>query len=235
MLASATEGVFMGETIALTAGDGHKFGAYEEKPAGAVRGGLVVIQEIFGVNAHMRRVAGGYVADGYRVVAPAIFDRAERGVELGYSKPEMERGVELRKQISTDAMLRDIAAAIAALAGSGKIGIVGYCLGGSLAWLSAGRLPGLAAAIGYYGGTIAANLAEKPRCPVILHFGENDGGIPMSDIEKIKRAVDPAMVQVFTYPDAGHAFNRDGTPAHHADGAKLARERTLAFLREHVG
>jgi carboxymethylenebutenolidase len=104
MLASATEGVFMGETIALTAGDGHKFGAYEEKPAGTVRGGLVVIQEIFGVNAHMRRVAGGYVADGYRVIAPAIFDRAERGVELGYSKPEMERGVELRKQISTDAM-----------------------------------------------------------------------------------------------------------------------------------
>jgi len=225
----------MGEMITLAASDGHKLGAYEEKPAGLVRGGLVVIQEIFGVNAHIRRVAGGYVADGYRVIAPAIFDRAERGVEIGYSKPEMERGMELRKQISTDAMLRDIAAAIAALAGSGKIGIVGYCLGGSLAWLSAGRLQGLAAAVGYYGGTIASNLADKPRCPVMLHFGENDGGIPMSDIEKIKRAVAPARVQVFTYPGAGHAFNRDGTPSYHADSAKLARERTLAFFREHVG
>jgi carboxymethylenebutenolidase len=194
-----------------------------------------VIQEIFGVNAHMRRVADGYATDGYRAIAPAIFDRAERGVDIGYSKPEMERGVELRKQIPTDAMLRDIAATIAALAGSGKVAIVGYCLGGSLAWLSAGRLDRLAAAVGYYGGMIAANLADRPRCPVMLHFGESDAGIAMSDVEKITRAVDPGMVQIFTYPGAGHAFNRDGTPAYHADGARRARERTLAFLREHIG
>jgi len=225
----------MGETITLTAGDGHKFSAYEEKPSGASRGGLVVIQEIFGVNAHMRRVAGGFAADGYRAIAPAIFDRAERGVEIGYSKPEMERGVELRKRIPIDAMLRDIAASVAALGSSGKVGIVGYCLGGSLAWLAACRLPGLAAAVGYYGGMVAANLADKPRCPVMLHFGEDDHGIPMSDVEKVKQTVDPAMVQVFAYSGAGHAFNRDGTPAHHADSARLARERTLAFFREHLG
>jgi carboxymethylenebutenolidase len=225
----------MGETITLTAGDGHKFSAYEEKPSGAPRGGLVVIQEIFGVNPHIRRVAGGYAADGYRVIAPAIFDRAERGVEIGYSKPEMERGVELRKRIPTDAMLRDIAACIAALGSAGKVGIVGYCLGGSLAWLAACRLEGLAAAVGYYGGMIAANLTDKPRCPVMLHFGVDDAGIPMGDVEKIKQANDPAKVQVFTYAGAGHAFNRDGTPAHHADSAKLARERSLAFLREHLG
>jgi len=225
----------MGETITLTAGDGHKFTAYEERPSSAGRGALIVVQEIFGVNAHIRRVAGGFAADGYHVIAPGIFDRAEPGIELGYSKPEMERGVELRKKISTDAMLRDIAASLGALAGSGKVGIVGYCLGGSLAWLSALRLPGLAAAVGYYGGTIAANLGEKPRCPVMLHFGQEDGGIPMSDIDKIRAATDPAKVQIFTYPGAGHAFNRDGTPVYHGESAKLARERTLTFLRQHIG
>src|SRR5436305_6312143 len=203
----------MGETVTLTAGDGHKFSAYQEKPPGLTRGGLVVVQEIFGVNAHIRRVAGSYAADGYHVIAPGIFDRAEPGIELGYSKPEADRGVELRKQISTDAMLRDIAASIAALAGSGKVGIVGYCLGGSLAWLAAMRLSGLAAAVGYYGGTIAANLADKPRCPVMLHFGENDTGIPPSAIDKIRTATDPAKVPTFTYPGDGHLLNRDATPA----------------------
>jgi carboxymethylenebutenolidase len=225
----------MGETITLTAGDGHRFSAYEEHPTGTVRGGMIVVQEIFGVNAHIRRVAGGYAADGYRVIAPAIFDRAERGIELGYSKPETERGIELRKRIPIDAMLRDIAASLTALAPSGKVGVVGYCLGGSLAWLSAARLSGLAAAVGYYGGMIAASLADQPRCPVMLHFGEDDGGIPKTDVEKIRAAADPASVQIFTYPGAGHAFNRDGTPVYHADSAKLARDRTLAFLREHVG
>jgi len=225
----------MGETITLTASDGHKLSAYTEKPSGTVRGGLVVIQEIFGVNAHIRRVAGGFATDGYQVIAPAIFDRAERGVEIGYSKPEMERGVELRKRIPNEAMLRDIAASIAALASSGKVGIVGYCLGGSLAWLAACRLQGLAAAVGYYGGMIATNLTDTPRCPVMLHFGEDDHGIPMADVEKIKRSADPAKVQVFTYGGAGHAFNRDGTPAHDAESAKLARERTLAFFRDHIG
>jgi len=225
----------MGETIRLTAGDGHEFSAYEAQPAGAVRGGLIVVQEIFGVNAHIRRVAGGYAADGYRVIAPGIFDRVEPGIELGYSKPETERGVELRKRIPIDAMLRDIAASLAALAPSGKVGIVGYCLGGSLAWLSALRLPGLAVAVGYYGGMVAANLAEAPRCPVMLHFGEDDHGIPMSDVDKIRAATDPAKVQIFTYRGAGHAFNRDGTPVYHGDGATLAGERTLAFLRQHIG
>ena len=132
-------------------------------------------------------------------------------------------------------MLLDIAASIAALEGSGRIGIVGYCLGGSLAWLAAIRLSGLAAAVGYYGGMVAANLDETPRCPVMLHFGEEDGGIPMADVEKIRASVDPGTVQVFTYPGAGHAFNRDGNAAWHEPSAKLARERTLAFLRAHVG
>jgi carboxymethylenebutenolidase len=225
----------MGDAISLTASDGHAFSAYETAPAGPVRGGLVVIQEIFGVNAHIRKVADGYAMDGYRVIAPALFDRAEPGVELGYEGADRDRGIALRRQIEIDHMLLDVAAAIAAFEGAGKIGIVGYCLGGSLAWLAATRLSGLAAAVGYYGGMIAANLDETPRCPVMLHFGEEDGGISMADVEKIRASVDPGTVQVFSCPGAGHAFNRDASAAWHEPSARLARERTLAFLRQHVG
>jgi carboxymethylenebutenolidase len=225
----------MGKTIRLTAADRHEFSAYEVTPEDKTRGGLVVVQEIFGVNAHIRRVADGYAADGYRVIAPAIFDRAERDIELGYDKPDVDRGVALRQKISLDQMLADIAACIAALDGAGRVGIVGYCLGGSLAWLSAVRLSGLAAAVGYYGGMIAANLSEQPRCPVMLHFGERDTGIPMEAVAKVRAFADPAKVEVFTYAEAGHAFNRDGNPAHHGHSARVARERTIAFLRKHVG
>ena len=226
----------MGKQISLTAADGHSFSAYEKTPSsGIVRGGLVVIQEIFGVNAHIRRVADGYADDGYRVIAPAIFDRAERGVDIGYEKADFERGAALRKAIPVDHMLADIAAAVAALQTSGKVGIVGYCLGGSLAWLAAARVGGIAGAVGYYGGAIATHLDAAPRCPVMLHFGEEDAGIPLSDIGKIKAAADPSLVQVCTYKDAGHAFNREGNAAWRAEPARVARERTIAFLREHVG
>ena len=226
----------MGKEITLTAADGHTFAAYEKTPSsGVVRGGLVVVQEIFGVNAHIRRVADGFAEDGYRVIAPAIFDRAERGVEIGYEKPDFERGAALRKAIPVDHTLADIAAAVASLQTSGRVGIVGYCYGGSLAWLAAARVGGVAAAVGYYGGTIASNLDAKPRCPVMLHFGEDDPGIPMSDVAKIRSAADPALVQVFTYKEAGHAFNREGNAAWRGEAAHVARERTIAFLREHVG
>jgi carboxymethylenebutenolidase len=226
----------VGKEITLSAADGHSFTAYEKTPSsGVVRGGLVVVQEIFGVNAHIRRVADGFAEDGYRVIAPAIFDRAERGVDLGYEKADVERGRALRQAILTDHMLADIAACVAALRPAGKAGIVGYCLGGSLAWLAAARVDGLAAAVGYYGGAIAAELGAKPRCPVMLHFGEEDPGIPLSDVAKIKDAVDPSHVQVFTYKAAGHAFNREGNQAWRGEAARVARERTIAFLREHVG
>ena len=133
----------MGTLITLTAKDGHRFGAYEAKPSGKPRGGLVVIQEIFGVNPHIRWVADGYAADGYHVLAPAVFDRAEPNVELGYDKEGVDRGRGLRGKITTDAMLLDIAATVEALKGAGKVGLVGYCMGGSMAWLSAARVPGL--------------------------------------------------------------------------------------------
>ena len=225
----------MGRMISLTARDGHSFSAYEKVPTEGGRGGLVVVQEIFGVNAHIRRVADGYAADGYHVIAPAIFDRAERDIELGYEGPDRQRGVGLMQAIDTDDMLADIAACVAALAPAGKIGIVGYCLGGSLAWLASARLGGLSAAVGYYGGMIAKCLDEAPKCPVLLHFGEDDTSIPMADVERMRAMTDPARVQIFAYKDAGHAFNRDDGETFRGEAARVARERTIAFLREHVG
>jgi carboxymethylenebutenolidase len=221
-------------TIALKAADGHEFSAYEASPAGTPLGGLVIVQEIFGVTAHIRGVADGFAADGYRAIAPALFDRAEPGVDLDYGPAGVERGRALRQMVETGDMLRDIAATADALKGAGKVAVVGYCLGGSLAWLTATGLDGFAAAVGYYGGTIAAHAGETPRCPVLLHFGETDAGIPMSDVEKVKAATDPAMVDVFTYP-AGHAFNRDGGASYSAHSAMLARMRTVKFLQKHVG
>ncbi len=205
------------------------------RPPANPRGGLVVVQEIFGVNAHIRQVADGYAADGYRVIAPAIFDRAERGVELDYDRDNAQRGMALRQKISTEDMLADIEACVVALKPAGKVGVVGYCLGGSLAWLAATRMAGLAAAIGYYGGMIAKHLDETPRCPVMLHFGEEDGSITPDDVAAVRAAVDPKTVQVFTYAGAGHAFNREGNHAYHAPSAVLARELSLAFLRQHLG
>jgi carboxymethylenebutenolidase len=222
-------------TLTLTAPDGFRLGAYEKRPAGKPRGGIVVLQEIFGVNAHIRSVADGYAAEGYHVVAPAIFDRAQPGVELSYDAPSMAQGRDIRNAIELDDTLADITAAVQALQPSGKVAVIGYCWGGSLAWFAATRIPGLACTVGYYGGMIAGALGEKPRCPVMLHFGEEDRGIPMSDVAKIKAAADPALVQVFSYPGAGHAFNRAGTPVWHGPSAEKALERTLAFLRKHVG
>jgi len=225
----------VGEFIKLTARDGHSFGAYEAKPAGQPRGGLVVIQEIFGVNPHIQWVADGYAADGYHVLAPAVFDRDERDVQLDYDKNGVDAGRALRQAIATDDMLLDIAATLGALKGAGKVGIVGFCMGGSMAWLAASRIPGFAAAVGYYGGTVVENLDEKPRCPVMLHFGDQDASIPLADAEKVKAALEPAGVPVHIYAGAGHAFNRFGNQAWHEPSARLARERTLELLREHVG
>jgi carboxymethylenebutenolidase len=225
----------MGAWIKLKASDGFSLGAYEAKPQGKPRGGIVLIQEIFGVNAHIRSVADGYAREGYHVIAPAIFDRAEANVDLDYEKPSMEKGMALRARIPIDKTLLDVGASIDVLKADGKVAIVGYCYGGSLAWLGATRLPGLAASVGYYGGMVAKHLDEKPHCPVMLHFGDKDPSISHADVEKVREAVDPAAVQVFTYPAAGHAFNRQGNHAYEPESAKLALSRTLNLLHAAVG
>ena len=223
----------MGEMITLTAEDGHKLAGYRATPNGKPRGGLVVIQEIFGVNSHIKSVTDGFAAEGYLALAPAIFDRAEPGFETGYRQEDIDRGRAVRMKISLDDMVTDIRAAARSLTTAGhKVGVVGYCLGGSLAWLSATRIDGLACTIGYYGGAIAEHAHENPRCPALLHWGETDQSIPPDHWKKLSAA--HPEVPTHVYP-AGHGFSCDARGSYHEPSAKLARTRTLDFLRQHLG
>jgi carboxymethylenebutenolidase len=222
----------VGKTIKLKAKDGHSFDAYVAEPSGKAKGAMVVIQEIFGVNHHMRRVTDDYAKEGYFSISPALFDRVRPGVELGYGPDDMPKGRDFRQQIPLDKTLLDLQAAIDEAKKHGKVGVVGYCWGGSLAYLAATRLAGVAAASGYYGGMIAQHKDEKVKAPTILHFGETDASIPMSDVEQVKKA-HPDM-SIFVYP-AGHGFNCDERGSFDAAQAKLALERTLKFFKEKVG
>ncbi|RYB04120.1 dienelactone hydrolase family protein [Lichenibacterium ramalinae] len=222
----------MSQTIKLTAADGATIDAYRADPTGTPKGGLVVLQEIFGVNPHIRRVADGFAAEGYRVIAPALFDRVKPGVELDYNQEGMGAGIALMGQVDQGKALLDVAAAVAAASDAGKVGIVGYCWGGSLAYAAACSVDGLAAAVGYYGGNIAKSLDRKPKVPVMLHFGERDAHIPMSDVAAIEAALPD--VPVYTY-DADHGFNCDARGSYDKPSAAQALERTLAFLARYVG
>ena len=218
------------ETIELTAADGHRFSGYRAAPHGEVKGAVVVIQEIFGVNDHIRAVVDGFADAGYVAVAPQIFDRIEHDIALGYSDEEVARGRALRAELGFDDPIMDIDATIGSLTVRDlKTMTVGYCYGGALAWLSATRLgEQLHGAVSYY-GVVAPFITEKPLCPTMLHFGEEDGLIPMEDVRAFQAAHPDA--QVFTYP-AGHGFNCDLRGSYHAESAALARERTLAFFEE---
>jgi carboxymethylenebutenolidase len=222
----------MGKMIELRAADGHKLGAYRADPAGKPRGAIVVIQEIFGVNSHIRSVTDGYAADGYLAIAPAMFDRVQRGYECGYTQPEIEAARALMQKLDWTQALSDVSAAIEVAKAAGKVGIVGYCWGGSVAWLAAARLPGLACSAPHYGGAIPKFISEQPKCPVMLHFGEQDQSIPLEEAKKVVAAHPEATAHF--YP-AGHGFNCDQRGSYHAESAKLARSRTLEFLRKHVG
>lgn len=219
----------MGDWIKLAASDGVTIDAYRAQPTGTPKAGLVVLQEIFGVNDHIRRVADGFAAEGYLAIAPALFDRVRPKIELGYGPDDMKQGVDIRAQTTLDGALADTAAAIEAVSGAGKVGVVGYCWGGSLAYMAAARLPGVAAAVGYYGGMIASNLGEIPKAPTILHFGEKDKHIPLTDVQKIQETF-PQM-SVFVYP-ADHGFNCDARGSYDKPSADLARARTLEFFAD---
>ena len=223
----------MTTTVQLTAADGHTFSAYVAAPTGTPRGALVVVQEIFGVNSHIRSVADGYAADGYLAIAPALFDRTERGVDLDYSATDVPRGFALKTACSDDNALLDIAAALAHVKHAGKAGIVGYCWGGLLSWLAACKVDGLSAAVSYYGGGMPMHAALTPHCPVLAHFGELDTHIPLDGVRAFGAAQPGVSLQL--YPNGQHGFNCDQRGSFDAASAALARERTLAFLRAHIG
>jgi carboxymethylenebutenolidase len=218
----------------LTSADGFELGAYTASPSAVPRGGIVVVQEIFGVNAHIRQVVDGFACDGYAVLAPQIFDRIERDVELGYSvKADWDHGIDLAfNRFDRVSGLQDIAAAVRKVAAHGKVGLVGYCFGGLLAWLSACEIEGLSAVSSYYGGSIVKELHRTARCPVMMHIGDNDGGIPMTEIDAIRLAKPDVVMHV--YPGAGHGFNCDQRDSYDAASARLARTRTLGFFGRHL-
>jgi len=221
----------VGDQITLTAGDGHALAAYVARPDGPARAGLVVCQEIFGVNAHIRDVADEFAAEGYLTIAPALFDRIEPGVELAYTADDTTRGRALRTALAWEAVMLDVAAAVEYVRTDSQVGVIGYCWGGSVAWLAGCRLP-VMAAVGYYVGQIHEHRAETPNCPVQLHFGERDPIIPNEHVVEIG-GMHPE-VAIFTY-DAGHAFNCVPRPDYDPDAAALARQRTLDFLALHLG
>ena len=223
----------MGHRLTLTADDGHSLGAYRADVNGAARGGIVVLQEIFGVNAHIRAVCDGLAADGFTCIAPALYDRSsQRNCELGYDANGMAAGRGLREEFSWDDTVKDVAAAVGVLAGQGlKVGSVGYCWGGTISFLAGVRLD-VNAAVVYYGGQILPYKHEKARCPMLMHFGELDAGIPLSDVEQIKAAHPEATVHIY---DAGHGFNCDHRGSYDDASAKLARQRTIEFFDTHLG
>ncbi|HVC91470.1 MAG TPA: dienelactone hydrolase family protein [Acidobacteriaceae bacterium] len=223
----------MSQHTQLQAADGHKLDAYIAQPTGEPKAGIVVLQEIFGVNAHIRSVADGFARAGYLTIAPALFDRAQRDVELPYDPEGGKQGMQIVQRIPIDQTLADIAAAIQYLRehGARKVGVVGYCWGGTLAWVSNTRLhPD--ATVSYYPGGIQNYIHEKSTCPAIFHFGLEDNHIPQSVVEQVRHEY-PGF-SVFTYPGAGHAFNRDIGASYNPAAAKLALQRTLAHFDEYL-
>ena len=219
----------MGQDITIPTGGTHCIGAYLATAKGKPKGGLVVIQEIFGVTAHIRRVADDFAAHGYTAIAPAFFDHLESGVELSYDQVGANKGKQLVNELGLERALEDVASAAESIASAGKIGTVGYCWGGTVALLSALRL-GLPS-VSYYGARNLPFLHETPQAPVMFHFGEKDHSITPEMVAKHREAL-PQM-ELFTYP-ADHAFNRDGSAPYHEASAKLALERTLAFFEKHL-
>jgi carboxymethylenebutenolidase len=223
----------VGRQISLQARDGHELGAYEAVPAGMPRGGLVVLQEIFGVTGHIRRVCDGFAAQGYHTVAPALFDRVRRGTELGYTKDDAVIGRELRGGIPWDHVFSDVVAAQRRVSTSGKVATLGYCWGGTVSWRSATQLDGVACAVCYYATQVVPYVAEKPRCPVLMHFGERDPIAPIEHAEAL-RAAQGAQVEIHVYP-ASHGFNCDETENFDPASAELALRRSLEFLDAYLG
>jgi carboxymethylenebutenolidase len=225
------EAIAMGKLVTLTASDGFTLAAYRAEPKGKPLGGLVVNQEIFGVNHHIRGVADRYAEAGYLAIAPALFDRVQKGIEYGYTQEDIGKGVGLMQKANLDDVMKDISAALAMAKEAGKVAAVGYCWGGTVTWAAAARVPGLACAIPYYGGGVGGLVGEKPRCPVMFHFGNQDQSIPMDVVEKVRKAHPTQTLHVY---HAQHGFNCDERGSYDAASAKVALDRSLEFLKQHL-
>jgi carboxymethylenebutenolidase len=222
-----------GKMISMKMGDDAEIGVYHAEPVGVRRGGLVLIQEIFGVTEHIKELCDGYAAGGYEVLGPALYDRESPGLQASYSPEDIQKAMRIaRGEHPFDLSVADTQVCIDVLKDKGPVFITGYCYGGSVTWAAACRCTGLAAASGYYGGNIAQMVHENPKCPTILHFGEHDHGIPMEAVEKIKTLHPDVTVYVY---DAGHGFNSDRRADYNPACAKLGRERTLELFRAHGG
>jgi carboxymethylenebutenolidase len=219
----------MGRTIRLQAKDGHALDAYLAEPHGIPRGGLVVVQEVFGVTDHIKRVADQYAAQGYRAIAPAMFDRLQPNLILDYA--QLQQGLAYMRQLQWPNTLADVEAAANEVRAAGSAAVVGYCWGGTVAHVAASESP-LAAAVSYYGGGVAKMLDKKPQCPILYHFGDQDASIPLPDVEMIRRA--NPQSRLFIYAGAGHGFNCDERSSYSAKDAQLAFGRSVEFLDEHT-
>ncbi|MAQ55806.1 MAG: carboxymethylenebutenolidase [Rhodospirillales bacterium] len=222
----------MGYDLSLTTSDGHILNAYSALPDGETKGGMVIIQEIFGVNDDIRETVDNFAREGYHAIAPAMFDRIESGVILGFDETGMNKGRELKGGLDWSDVVQDVNAAISHVKKAGKVGIVGFCMGGSVAWFAASRSP-VDVAICYYGGDINANrMNETPKCPVMFHWGEEDGGIPLEGVKEVE-AAHPNMPS-YVYEGAGHGFSCSRRGSYHPASASKAMQRTLAFAAEHL-
>jgi carboxymethylenebutenolidase len=222
----------MGSWINAKRADGGSVRVYRAPAQGTAKGSVVIVQEIFGVNEHIRNVCDRFAAQGYTALAPAVFDRVEPNVELGYDQAGIEKGREIMAKVGMEPALADIVAAVGAVTG-GKPAVIGYCWGGTLAYAATTRFGDkLSCAVSYYGGGVGNMLGEKPKCPVMFHFGKRDQSIPLDVVDKVRAALPDAPLHVY---DAGHGFSCDARGSFDAESAKLALERTLGFLAAHGG
>ncbi|HET6631864.1 MAG TPA: dienelactone hydrolase family protein [Rhodanobacteraceae bacterium] len=220
----------MGKSITIPTAGTQCIGAYVAEPAGEPAGGIVVVQEIFGVNAHIRSVADGFAAEGYTAIAPAFFDHLESDVELAYDPQGTARGRDLAAEVGVERAVTDVASAAEAIASAGRIGVVGYCWGGTVAFVAGARL-GLPA-VSYYGSRNVKFLGEPARAPLMFHFGERDKSIPPEAIERHRRELPEA--EIFSYPQAGHGFNCELRESYEPESSALALQRTLGFFGRHL-
>ena len=221
----------MGYDLTLTTSDDHTLDAYAAEPEGAARGAIVIIQEIFGVNDDIRETVDNFAKEGYHTIAPALFDRLEAGAVLGFDEADIAKGRELKGGLDWDDVIKDVNASIDHVKGAGKVGVVGFCMGGSVAWFAAAR-SAIDVAVCYYGGDIRAHQSEAPKCPVMFHWGAEDAASPLDGVKEVETA--HPDIPSYIYEGAGHGFSCSRRGSYHEVAAGEAMERTLAYVGENL-